>query len=113
MSNNALEGVPMERALRDLVRVIATLKQRLAPYFDGVDTSKQLEMELGSYRRVLLFQVNALLDVHGPNPGGGGMTRAGLAMDILTEDLKLFGIIRTEDGQMFTYEKIEEVESGD
>lgn len=109
--HNGITEVPVERALADLMQVIKTLREKMLPYFEGdadALADHSFKNRLASFRRVLIFQVNSILDEHGANPGGDGFTRAGITFDMITEDLKDFGIVKTPDGKMFTFEKAED-----
>ena len=95
-----------ERALHDISKVIRVLARDVLAYIEGTETDHQAKSKWDSYRRVILAHLNAVCDVYSIKPGADSASmRVNLTLDMIKMDVQQFGIIPTDDGELFTFQK--------
>lgn len=98
----------MEGSLHDLSVVVSLLTRTLDPYFDGETDSEEWrtwESKFKSVRRVICERVNSTLDLYEARADGKGSSlRGSMLLDMMETDFARFGIHRTADGKLYTYE---------
>lgn len=103
------EGRTLDGATHDLSVVVTILTRSLDGYFDGVTEPEEWrswESKWSSIRRVILERVNATLDVYEAEASGKNLTpRSQMLLDMMALDFEKFGIVPTEDGKLFTFDK--------
>lgn len=106
----------VESALADLRVLLQAFDEVMDAYFsdefDG-DEIHPWEHKLKAMRRVLLYQANSIVYVYGAANDSDLSMRARLLWEVHSETLEKYGIIRTEDGKLFTFKRDDEEEMQD
>lgn len=99
--------MPLVGELHDISVLISVLSEYLQAFLEGEEpqeTYHSSKSRYGSLRRSLLNQINTIIDSADKFPGGPGAdAREAILMDVITSDLRRWGIVQTEDGKMFTF----------
>lgn len=111
MTGEELRGSgTLESALAGLKTTLWAFDQVMDEFFNGEapeEDTRTWQMRLTHMRRVLLSQVNDIVDLHGAPDAPGVSVRSQLMWEIHTTSLEKYGVVPTEDGKCFTFAKVE------
>lgn len=103
----------VESELHDLRVAIKAFNKLLGDYLAGdapPEEARTLEAQRRSARNVLLQLANNIADVHGPVNSAALSERAKILWEVQATELAKYGIVPTEDGELFTFAKGEDAD---